>query len=75
MLRLVIFERDGRRCRLCGRAGRLECDHIKPWRDGGAFWDPENLQALCRSCHFTKTAREKSVRAQSAAWRERLESL
>jgi 5-methylcytosine-specific restriction protein A len=34
-----------------------EVDHIQPLsRGGGHEWD--NLQALCRSCHSKKTARE-----------------
>ena len=35
-----------------------EVDHIKPLRDGGARLDQTNLQALCKSCHSRKTARE-----------------
>lgn len=72
-LRRWVFERDGWRCRACGRAGRLECDHIKNWRDGGAFWSAQNLQALCRGCHITKTRREVALRRQT--WEERLEGL
>ena len=53
-LRLVVFERDGYRCRECGKSGRLECDHIRPLHLGGAQWDPANLQALCRGCHIAK---------------------
>ena len=60
MLRLRIFERDGWRCRNCGRAGRLECDHVVPMHRGGDPWDPGNLQALCRECHLAKSAREAS---------------
>ena len=58
-LRLRIFERDGYRCRKCGRAGRLECDHVTPLEAGGAEWDPANLQTLCRRCHLAKTDRER----------------
>lgn len=72
-LRRRIFERDGWRCRTCGRAGRLECDHIKNWRDGGAFWEENNLQTLCRGCHIEKTRREVAARRQT--WEERLEGL
>ena len=50
-----MFERDGWRCRSCGRAGKLECDHIVPLRRGGDPWAVENLQALCRSCHVEKS--------------------
>ena len=35
-LRLFVFNRDGWRCRVCGRAGRLECDHVVPLHRGGA---------------------------------------
>lgn len=53
-----MFERDGHRCRNCGKAGRLECDHIVPLAKGGAPLDPANLQTLCRSCHIEKTRAE-----------------
>ena len=42
----------------CGRAGRLECDHIKPLHRGGDPYDSANLQTLCRSCHVAKSAGE-----------------
>ena len=29
-VRRFVLERDGWRCVHCGRAGRLECDHITP---------------------------------------------
>jgi len=58
--RLKVFERDGWRCRRCSRAGRLECDHVVPLREGGDPWDMTNLQALCRRCHAAKSAREAS---------------
>ena len=61
--RRFVKDRDGWRCRQCGKAGRLEVDHILPVHLGGAFWDVGNLQTLCRSpCHFAKTARENSRR-------------
>lgn len=41
----------------CG-ANANTVDHIKPHRgDSGLFWDRNNWQALCRSCHSRKTAR------------------
>jgi hypothetical protein len=39
------------------RVVATEVDHIQPLsRGGGHEW--ENLQALCKSCHSKKTARE-----------------
>lgn len=60
-LRDRIMVRDGWRCQPCARAGRLtsatEVDHILNKAVGGD--DSEsNLQAICRSCHREKTARE-----------------
>ncbi len=55
-LRHQILERDGWKCRSCGSRGRLEIDHVKAVRlaPDRAF-DPQNLQALCGSCHTKKT--------------------
>lgn len=57
-LRLEVLERDGYRCRFCGRAGRLECDHVQPLHMGGLPYELDNLQALCRGCHIAKTRQE-----------------
>jgi 5-methylcytosine-specific restriction protein A len=36
-----------------------EVDHIIPHKgDMELFWDQDNWQALCKSCHSTKTAKE-----------------
>lgn len=37
-------------------------DHIEPVRLGGEFWDSDNLQPLCNSCHASKSAKEKNIR-------------
>jgi len=34
-------------------------DHILPVADGGDKWDENNLQALCKSCNGSKTAKQK----------------
>lgn len=34
-------------------------DHIKPVSQGGDFWDEDNLQGLCKSCHNKKSAKER----------------
>ena len=54
-IRRLVLQRDNYRCRACGKAGRLEVDHIIPVVQGGAWWDAEGLQALCRPCHFSKS--------------------
>ena len=70
-VRRAVFERDGWRCVLCRRAGRLECDHITPMRRGGDPWDPANLQSLCRACHVDKTRGDwrPPLTAAEVAWR------
>lgn len=50
-------------CAECLRAGRYtlasEVDHVVPHRnDERLFFDPSNLQSLCKPCHSVKTARE-----------------
>lgn len=65
-LRLAIFERDGWRCVLCGRPGRLECDHKKPIASGGDWWDPDNLRTVCRSCHIRLTVGETQAAREAA---------
>ena len=61
VLRLAILDRDGWRCRDCGRAaGRFEVDHVVPLDRGGAMYAESNLQTLCRGCHIRKSAGERS---------------
>ena len=69
--RRAVFDRDKHRCRACGKAGRLECDHVVPVNRGGDPWDLANLQALCRSHHILKTRSERgaAVHPEVAAWR------
>ena len=58
---------------MCGRAGRLECDHVMPMQrePGQDPYDPNGLQALCRSCHVAKTATEnrRPQTPDEMAWR------
>ena len=60
LLRRRILDRDGWRCVQCGKAGRLEVDHVVPVKDGGDWWDPSNLRTLDRRCHFSKSAAENA---------------
>jgi len=56
--RALALELAGGRCSRCGSGVRLQVDHIRPVKDGGAPFDQGNLAALCVRCHSTKTARE-----------------
>lgn len=52
-------------CAQCTALGRTTpatvCDHIKPVRLGGDFWDAANHQSLCCSCHQAKSAKERTL--------------
>ena len=49
-------------CRECNSRGRVTAakmvDHIAPVTAGGEFYEWDNLQPLCDSCHARKSARE-----------------
>ena len=46
-------------CVACGWTANV-VDHIRPVSQGGAFYDRNNLQSLCTSCHNRKSAKEKA---------------
>ena len=48
--RKEILERDGKKCRLCGREEYLEVHHITPKIIGGEETE-ENMITLCQYCH------------------------
>ena len=58
-LRYACLGRDGYRCRKCGKAGILECDHIVPLHKNG-YNTLCNMQTLCKTCHSLKTLKESS---------------
>lgn len=53
-------------CVHCERLGLVTAatviDHIIEISDGGAVWDRDNLQPLCRTCHQIKTGLEQRRR-------------
>lgn len=49
-------------CNYCKRKPSTVADHITPARLGGDFWDIENLQGLCASCHNSKSAKESKIK-------------
>jgi ssDNA-binding Zn-finger/Zn-ribbon topoisomerase 1 len=54
-MRFAIYERDGHRCRKCGRyTNDLEIDHIYPVSKGGKS-TYDNLQTLCHKCNQKKS--------------------
>ena len=76
-VRRLALDRDGYRCRACGKAaGRFEIDHVVPIAAGGAPFDLDNLQSLCRPCHFAKTTLDRGgvPHVPDAAW-ERLKAV
>lgn len=65
-LRWQCFERDLFTCQFCERtdpnASRLEADHkIRHLGDPKLFWDINNLQCLCKSCHAKEKQREEAA--------------
>jgi hypothetical protein len=58
-MRFRVMQRDGFKCRLCGRSPATEqgvvlhIDHVKPWSKGGPT-EIENLQTLCLDCNLGK---------------------
>lgn len=61
-IRARILKRDRHICQECLRNGRpvpaATVDHIKPKAHGGTDED-RNLESLCYSCHYRKTAKER----------------
>lgn len=59
-LRFDVFNRDGFRCRYCGRSVSegiiLEVDHVRPRADGGTD-DLPNLVTACWDCNRGKSAK------------------
>lgn len=53
---------------ICQMTGCLhpscEVDHIIAIQDGGSKLNRSNLQALCKSCHSSKTSREVALRTK-----------
>ena len=69
-LRVQVLRAEGGLCRACRREGRLslayDVDHITPLSKGGAPFDMNNLQPLCRQHHNKKINCE-----EGGAWHPR----
>ena len=72
-VRRAVLNRDNFRCVECGRAGKLEVDHIVPMQrePGQDVYNPNDLQAICRACHIEKSRREnrRPLTPAESAWR------
>lgn len=69
--RRAAFDRDGWRCRKCGKASRLEAHHAPPLEDrapGADPYDVHQLLTLCRGCHIEWHRERNRNRATSPAW-------
>jgi len=59
------LRKDNPLCKICLDEGKTTpssmVDHIKEINSGGAIWDVNNLQCLCSKCHFSKSAKKKSL--------------
>ena len=61
-VRAVVLERDGWVCSVAGCGKRAEAvDHIVSWRDGGAWYDLENLRAICTFHNSQRVKRPNRV--------------
>lgn len=70
--RAAVLRRCNFRCEQCGRPGRLEVHHKAKIREGGSD-DLDNLEALCRACHFAQHKRKPRT-PERAEWIALLES-
>jgi 5-methylcytosine-specific restriction endonuclease McrA len=58
-LRLAVLARDNYECRIRGprcRGAAGTVNHIVPVSQGGAFFDPENLESACGACNYSAGA-------------------
>lgn len=65
-LKAAVHKRDGYRCQMPGCGAFVAdprqriADHKQPHRgDPGLFWDPDNVQTLCKPCHDGRKQREE----------------
>lgn len=63
--RLIINERSGGVCEICGLAPATDAAHRKP-RSQGGLWSPSNLLAACRPCHAGNHS--QPIRAVQNGW-------
>ena len=57
------------RCERCKCRGRLEVHHIVPLSQGGERYSFDNVEVICRRCHFDEHRTDR-MDAQRQAWRD-----
>jgi len=58
--RLMILRRDGFECAYCS-ADATAVDHRVSRVQGGDIYDPDNCQAICKSCNSAKGSRSEGL--------------
>lgn len=66
-LRLVILERDGGICGICGLPGADTVDHVRPRSQGGSN-HPGNLRAAHAQCNYGRRDRVAGPPITTRAW-------
>lgn len=64
-VRKAVQQRDGKRCRCCGRRDGLHLHHLT-FRSQGGKWSTENLVTLCAICHALLHARQLWILGKNA---------
>lgn len=73
-IRRQVLKRDDRQCQIRGPRCTHDAtavDKITPAARGGDPFDPDNLQAVCKPCHDSKTAAEALAGRASTRRRRR----
>ena len=72
-LRQQALKRADDCCERCFSIGEIQVHHKVPVALGGAIWDLDNLEAVCRSCHLE--AHRKIEAERLPDWQRRLYEL
>lgn len=56
-VRMMVFKRDGEKCRKCGGEEMLQCHHLTYAHHGLEHRHLEDMVTLCRSCHAKEHGR------------------
>jgi len=64
-VRVEVLARDERKCRVCGKGGRVEVHHLRPHKPGRPH-ERQNLITLCAACHRQVNDPQSEVNRQLA---------